>query len=440
MNNIDKVKAAIQDFMRDQVCLIIEPSQAFSASIQSCLNEMDLPLAQVITSRRFEDAKRIIHERRPKVVITEYEVEAKYGLSLLEVQGEYHDELSRVSIIITRNTSDSAVAEAAEEDIDAYILKPFSSGDFGQKFLEILQKKVSPSEYAKKIHLGKKLLLSKHYDEALNEFLESKKLDSRPTIACFYAGQIYLEQGHFAAALKEYRSGREYQPLHYKCLMAEFDALMARENYAEAYHLVQLIYSNYPVNAERLGQIFIAAVFTQHFDEIENYFQLFLKLEVRTAKLVQLTSLALYTAGRFFLAKVNTAKACDYFDMGVLSTSRDIGFLDKVIHELLLVNAVKEAEAFLAKILPADVGTAEYNRLSFKVGRHILPTDQVIEKGRKLVIAGQGNPEVFEYLVKTLALAGKELMAESIIARAVESHPQLRAPLYKILKENLKHL
>jgi DNA-binding response OmpR family regulator len=430
----------MREFMRDQVCLIVEPSQTFSASIQQCLNEMNLSIGQVITARKFEDAKRVIHERKPKIVITEYEVEAKFGLTLLETQGDYHDELNRVSIIVTRNTTDSAVAEAAEEEIDAYILKPFSPDNFTYKFLEILDRKVRPSEYAKKIRSGKKLFAANQLEAALGEFIESKKLDKKPTLACYYAGQVYQVRGEFQKALAEYREGRTYQPLHYKCLMAEFEELITREGYKEAYRLIPLIKANYPVTSHRLGQIFIAAVFTQHFDEIADYFQLFLKMEGRTPKLVQLTSLALLTAGRYFLGKNDTARACEYFEMGVLASSRDIRYIEKIVHDLLQANAIKEAEYFLAKVQPHDVGTPEHARLAFKVDRHVLTPEQTIEKGRKIVSAGQGTPEVYEILVKTLALAGKEPMAESIISRALEDHPELRAPLYKVLSENLRKL
>jgi DNA-binding NarL/FixJ family response regulator len=432
-----KFKASIQDFTRDQVCLIIEPSQTFSASIQNCLNDMDLSLSQVITARKYEDAKRIIQERKPKIIISEYEVEAKFGLSLLEMQGEYFDELSRVSIIITRNTMDSAVAEAAEEDIDAYILKPFSQDSFRYRLLDVLEKKVSPSEYAKKIRLGKRLFESNLLDEALAELLAGKKLNKKPTLACYYIGRIYEAQGDSQKALKEYREGRDYQPLHYKCLTAEFDELMLKENYKEAYPLIPFIKENYPTTAHRLGQFFIAAVFTQNFDDVGSFFQLFLQTELRTPKLIQLTSLALFTAGRSFLAKAEIARACEYFEMGILSTSRDIGYLEKVIDELLMAKAFKEAEGFLGKVLPAEVGSPHQSRLSFKVDRYLLTQEQVIEKGRKLVAAGHGTPEVYEILVKVLAAAGKEPMAEFMISRALETFPQMRSPLYKILTENL---
>jgi DNA-binding NarL/FixJ family response regulator len=428
---------AIRDFMRNEVCLIVEPSQTFSASIQHCLNDLNLSLEQVITARRFEDAKRIIHERKPKVVITEYEVESKFGLSLLELQGLYHNELERISIIVTRNTSDSTVAEAAEEEIDAYILKPFSPDTFRQKFLEILEKKVTPSEYARKIHRGKMLFAAQDLEGALGEFLTSKRLDRKPTLACFYAGQTFQFQGEFLKALAEFREGRTYQPLHYKCLMAEFDELVLREDYKEAYRLIPLIKANYPVTAQRLGQMFIAAVFTQHFYEMSDYFQLFLKLEARTPQLTQLASLALLTTGRYFLSKKDLAQACECFEMGALATAREMGYLEKVIHELLVFGAVKEAEGFFGKIQPHEIGTPEYARLSFKVDRFLLNQEQVIAKGRKIVSAGQATPEIYEVLVKILATAGKEPMAESIISKAMESHPELRTSLYKILTDYL---
>jgi tetratricopeptide (TPR) repeat protein len=428
--------SSIKEFLGGQVCLIVEPSSAFSSSIHACLMEFGLTLSQILTVRKFEDAKRIIHEKKPKVVISEYEVGTDLGLSLLELQGEYYpDEMSRISIIVTRNSADSAIAEAAEEQVDAYILKPFSVDFFRDKITTVFNRKMNPSNYMEKIRAGKNHFSLNEFKESVADFGEAKKLDDKPTLACFYSGQSYQAMGDKVKALAEFKEGRKYQPLHYKCLIGEFESEMAEQKYAEAYVLVELIRTHYPITSHRLGQFFIAAVFTYHFDELPTLYQIYLKLEQRPAKLVQLTSMALFTAGRYWVNQNSLQKAVDCFEMGVMASGREIGYIEKVINIFLKIKAAKESQVFFSKIQPSDVGTSAYNRLGFKIDQFILSKNQLIEKGRKIVAADEATPEIYISLVGLLADENKISMAESIISKALATYPEMRAELYQILKE-----
>jgi len=426
----------LQKFLGDGNCLIVEPSSAFSSSLQKCLKDMGIPLSRVQTSRKFEDAKRLIAEKKPKLLVTEYEIEQSFGLALIEMQEQYHGEMSRISAIVTKNNSDSAVAEAAEEQVDLYILKPFSVDTFKQKMNAAIHRKVSPSPYAQKVQAGKRFLEAKEFEGAIQEFFQAKPLQEKPTLACFYAGQTFHAQGNKAAALAEFQAGRRHQALHYKCLIGEFEMLVEERRFKEAYALVPLIRDNYPLTSHRLGQIFIAAVFTYNFDDLRLYYNLFLKLEQRPPQLIKLTSMALLTAGRFALKEKDIRKASVFYEMGIITTGRNIEFIEAVVSDLLKIKASNEAEAFLAKVAQSDVGTSRFKQLAFRVDEQTLRKDQVIEKGRKLVIAGEGNPEIFQSLVRLMAEEGKITMAETVISTAVAKHPELRDALYKILEES----
>jgi len=102
-------------FLGEGVCLIVEPSGAFSASIQICLRDLGVPAGQVVVAKKFTEAMTAIKEQKPKVLVTEYEIEKEFGLTLIEEQEKYHSIQSRLSVIVTKNGTDSAIAEAAEE-------------------------------------------------------------------------------------------------------------------------------------------------------------------------------------------------------------------------------------------------------------------------------------------------------------------------------------
>lgn len=426
----------ITRFLTDGVCVIVEPSSTFSSSIQSCLHGLGVRGEQILIARKFEDARRLIRESRPRVLVTEYEMTGGLGLALIEEQEKHFGESDRISIIVTKNSSDSAIAEAAEEQVDAYVLKPFSADDFHARLLQVFSQKMNPSKYVQRIREGKQQFDMKDFDRASEEFIAAKGLDEKPTLACFYAGRSFLAKGDGERALAEYREGRRYQPLHYKCLIGEFESLMDAKKYAEAYDLSLVIRKNFPVTSGRLGQFFIAAVFTRHFQDLPHYYQLFQRLENRTPWLIQLTSLAFLTAGRFAMAQKDLPKACEYFDCGVTVTGRDVKFLGMVIDELLAVKAVAQAADFLKKLPAEEVGGADHARLSFKVDRLELPKEQLVERGRRIVMDGMGTPELYEQIVILMAELGKTALAESVINRAVTDHPEMRERLYKLLEEH----
>ncbi|MGE0527646.1 MAG: hypothetical protein AB7G93_09205 [Bdellovibrionales bacterium] len=429
-------KASIETFLGNQFCLIVEPSAAFSSNIQACLKSVGVAPTRILIARRYEDARRMIEAHKPCLLVTEYEVEKHFGLSLVELQEQVFKGPVRASMIVTRNSSDSVVAEAAEEQVDAFLLKPFSVETFREKLLQVLERKANPSPYATRISEGKKLFEGKEFRKAAEIFASAKSLSDKPSLACYYTGSALLQQGDRAGALKEFQEGRKHQPLHYKCLTSEFDILVGEKRYAEAYALVPTIKDNYPLTPRRLSQIFICAVFTYKFSDLAVYFDLFCRLEHRPSDLVKVVSMALFTAGKYFVEKNAMDEAMQMFDRGATVAGRSLAFLQKVVDELLKAKAYKEAQIVLGKALQSDRGTPEYNRLGFRVDMFVLRKDQLIEKGRKLIMTGEGNPEIYEIVVKLMAEEGKVTLAEAVINRAIADFPNMRAALYTILENS----
>jgi hypothetical protein len=77
--------------------------------------------------------------------------------------------------------------------------------------------------------------------------------------------------------------------------------------------------------------------------------------------------------------------------------------------------------------------------LSFRVDELVLSKEQLIEKGRKLVLAGHGTAEIFQSLVLLMVTYGRLTLAETVIGAAVRDYPELRPTLYGILAEAEKN-
>ena len=428
--SIENVKA----FLGDGVCLLVEPSPSFSASLQSLLAEIGVPLSQVIVSRKYEDALKVVADRKPRLLVTEYDLPNGAGLSLIEQLEQLSEESQRIAIIVTKNSSDSAVAEAAKGAVDAFILKPFSTEVFRAKLLECLARKTQPSDYQKQLSAGRALFNEQKYPESLKAFQRAKPLDPKPSLACFGEGQSYERLEDDEKALAAYREGRKLTPLHYKCLVGEFDLLMKLKRFDEAYQGVPELRDNYPIPPGRLGDLFTAAVFTYHFDDLHRYHEVYLNFDMRSPYLVKMMSVGFMTAGRFYLQRQEVAPALKFFEMGMSVRGREITYLESIFDELMRAGAVKEADTVLNRVLPADVGTKLYNQMRFRMEQRRLPVDQWVERGRRLIQSGEANAEIYRLVVEGLTKMGRATLAESVIAQAVKEDPELRVPLYAILE------
>lgn len=430
-------RISIEDFLKDQYALIAEPSPAFSASIRACLVNLGMNLDNIRVAYKFADCREFINEKKPKILVTEYKIEDFFGLELMDIQSKLYDEISRIAIVVTKSPEDSTVAEAAEEQVDAFLLKPFSSEDFRKKIMSVLEKKANPSTYMTAIKSGKELLAAKELKQAYEQFIKAKQLNPQPSLACYYASQCLKLAGKSEAAIEQLREGRSYQKLHYNCLTGEFDILMNGKRYAEAYELVALLKDNFPLTPRQLAQVFMASIFTRNFADVALHHALFLRLEHRSAELIKVASMALFTAGRYYLEKKDTDTAFDLFDKGLTASARDFAFLEKIVDELLKMKDVNSAQRFLAKTPQSMIGSAEHSRLLFKVDEAVMPSSQLIERGRQIVMSGKGTPEIYLIVVRLMAKEGKTTLAEAVISRAVSEDPKLRESLYKILDENL---
>ncbi len=424
----------VSDFLNNQMALIVEPSNAFFSVIQSCLIGYKMSGDKILFASTYNEAVRMMAEFKPKILITEYMIGKHFGLSLVEKHDDLFDSLSRISIMVTKESSDNAVAEAAEEQLDAYIVKPFSAADMQKRLLEVIKRKMHPSPYVQKIREGKELDKVNNLDGAMSLFAEAKVLNPKPTLACYYLGNGFLTKRNYPSARKEFHEGLTYNELHYKCLTGEFDCLMQENQYQEAYKLAKVIGKNFPVTSLRLGKFFVAAVYTENFEDLPRLYELFTNLDFRPPDLNNLVSLALLTAGRFYIRKKNDiASAIKYFEMTANVSGRNIEIIEKIIDELLKIKNFSNAEAFLKMVRSEDLGTPKQVQLQFKVGRFILSPDAIVEMGRKIMVEGKFNPEMAKIIIQFIVDNGKLPLAESLIVKGVALFPEIRKDLYTIL-------
>ncbi len=425
---------SIAGYLANTKCLLVEPSSAFIANISSSLISLGAKKDKIYTALRMEDALEIIECHKPTLIITEHQIGDKFGLDLIDKVDQLVGEQNRIAILATRNADITSVAEAAEEQIDAYILKPFSLGDFQKKLQDTILNKTKPSNYMSHIQSGKALLLNGELENASNKFNEAKKLHPKPSLAFYYCGLIQQKFEKKEQAIDEFKQGLALTPLHYRCLTAYFDALFQQQNFKVAYELIKPLRIHYPISSKRLGQIMICSIYCQHIEDMPEYFKLFSQIKNRTTDLIKVATASFKTAGKTMLKENQPEKALMYFEMGAISAQLDPEYLDGVVRDLLKARQPGPATELFKKYPRQSQSTDRYKMLGFLLECQTLAPVQVLDRGKKvMLLLEKGEPDFYRELVRIAKSLGKEMAAEDIINKAVTHFPDLRKELYALL-------
>ncbi len=427
-------KAMIKEYMKNRKVLIADSSKSFSAVVQKTCIEYGSDYQNTFIGSTWERAENMMN-KNPEIIFSEYQITGHYCLDLAPMQRQiYEKQQDRVFIVITSTSTDSAVAEAAEEEIDAYLLKPFSLGQLQETIKKVVGSKIQPSDYSILLQEAQDLLKANKIPEAEEKFLKATGMSNKPSLAWYYAGYTAELTDRTDLALERYREGRKFNNIHYKCLQGEFNILFKQRKETEAYQVIKLITENFPVTPQLLAKIFTLSVLTRSIGDLEQYYKLYTNLDRRPPELIKIVSAAMMTAGRLSLLKKDGAAACGFFKKGVTTTGREMGYIEKIIQLLLDEKLFNESEEFFKMWPPEEVGKERHALINFKIAKNVVAPEQVLNLGKQLIGQGLADEEVFRTSVKILVDQGRANNAEDIIFKATQKYPTMKTELYGMLK------
>ena len=238
----DKASLVFEKYISERNIVIADPNASSRAGLARALVNMGAKTIHVSLAPSFTVAVDCINEKKPHVVLCDYDLGGGRGLDLLQAQRVQRPESREcLFVLITGNTSQSAVARAAEEDVDSYILKPYTLEVLRNCIMSAALTKIKPSDYIQTIEAGKGLLQEGKFDEAIKTFEKAMQMDSQPALACFYLGQTELMKKLMDEAEGRYEKGLGYNKIHYKCLTGLYDLLYDQKKYADAYDVIKKI-------------------------------------------------------------------------------------------------------------------------------------------------------------------------------------------------------
>lgn len=434
-----KLKEAelFQKFIVNKKILIADESASSRSGIFTAFSKLGVKPFQISLASTLADAEVEVIQRKPDIVIAEYNFGKHCGLDLLQRQREKNPDVKKtIFILLTSNSSQTAVARAAEEDVDAFILKPFTAEVLRNSLIRAALMKAHPPEYVKKIDEGKAKLAAGEVDAAEAIFKEAVKLDAQPSLAHYYIGQILFLRKIIDPSRDCYETGLGFNKIHYKCMVGLYELLMELKLHKEAYDVVKRISQYFPANPKRLAEVLRLAIINKSYEDVERYYVTFCNIDERNDTLVSYICAALVVCGKYYVRSGNRARAMELFQKCVATAAGRTKFISEIVLALVEAKMAGEATQML-KRYPVELHkTPDYLLLDFQVLNFTLSPQLILQKGREVLDAGVDSERVYEIMLERASEVKNVRMMESLISKCDNKYIKLKdrfTPIYDAL-------
>ncbi|MGK5085820.1 response regulator [Bdellovibrionota bacterium FG-1] len=413
------------EYLVGKKTVIADSNSISRVVIAQCLAALGARTTDMTLTTNYDDAREAIVRLKPNVVICDYDLGKRCGLDLLPEQRATRPESKdTLFILVTGNTSQSAIARAAEEDIDTFIIKPFTPTSLKAAILKTAISKLRPPAYLIEIDKGKMAMNEGRYDDAFGNFEKAKSLDTTPELACYYLAQAKMLKQAYEGALEHFEEGLGYNQIHYKSLVGLHELLLKKGEHQRAYQVIRKISGYFPANPQRLNGVLRLAIQTGNFDDIDQYYETYKNIDHRTEEMVRTMCAALVVAGKFYLKSANLERCVSYFNKATVSCGGKTRIFREIVISLTEHGQFQAAEEFLIKFpLGAQKGT-DYAACNLLLTDKVQGPSFAIARGREYIKQGLHDPLIYKILIERSYEAGYTDSADDLVKVARSRWPE----------------
>ncbi|HLW57140.1 MAG TPA: response regulator [Bacteriovoracaceae bacterium] len=397
-------KEIFRKFIEENEILIIDKNASSRNRLMKIFFDLGAKRQMIHTASHLDEAIELFESKNIGIILSEYLISGGSGFDLFKkIRRERPEEKFPCLILVTSNMSQTVVAKAAEEDVDSFIIKPYTIQSVHENLLATITFKVNPPDYIKKIEEGKTVLKSADFDKAISIFKEACTLNEKPSLAMFYLGQANYLKKVYQGAEVSYEAGLNFNEIHFKCLMGLYDLYREENKTEEAYRVVKKIIEYFPTNTERFEQIIRLAILTRNFEDFDKFYDVYKELDERDAELTKRLGAGLFIAGKYYISMGHFDRAMNFFDKVAVSCFEFPQFLRSIITILIDHDKVDEAHRFLRRFPSGSMDTEDFRISSFLISsRQMTDKDQIIKLGLDIYNLGFEDKRLYTTLVELM--------------------------------------
>jgi CheY-like chemotaxis protein len=430
--------AIFSEYLSTRKVLIADPNGPSRVGIARMMVNLGAKTKHLLLADDHASAVSELTHARPELMISEYSMPDGNGIDLAQQFRRHAVTDASTFVLLTANATQSVVAQAAEGDVDMFLLKPYTLRDFTAHIVRVVLGRLHPSDYLRTIAEGKRLLAEGKATEAVDRFKRATALNASPALAWFHHAQAELYQQLVEGAGRSYRHGLQHNAIHYRCLSGLFDLLLQQGRLNDAYAVVKKLAHVFPANPQRIFQVFSLAVETGNIGDIEEYYRSFQGLEHRNDELVKYVCAALVVCARHFHKQGDAPRSKEMLHNAAVSAAGRITILREIVRTSLELGQVDGAKATLARFPPATQSGVHFLVCQFLV-RNATETDAGLSLHalQRLDAQGVADPVLDQWRLRLLRRLGKAEEAEEFLAAALMKWPHEREPLKEAARAEL---
>ncbi|MBI3599395.1 MAG: tetratricopeptide repeat protein [Nitrospinae bacterium] len=317
-------------------------------------------------------------------VICDWNMPVMSGIELLRKVRDDEKLKDMPFLMVTAEITESQIVQAAETEVDGYIIKPFVAKTLGEKINSILDKKANPGEADKAITKAMKYYDGGMYKEAISTYEDALKMTPKSARIRHAIGEVYEKMGMDDKAIAYYEEAYKINPQYIKVHQSMGDMYLKKGDTDKAMESIERAAKISPNNPQRQAQL-----------------------------------------GKIYLAKGEVEKADKAFKTAVNVDPKNAG-LRTDIGEAYLKSGhdEKAAESFKGSLNVVE-NIHVYNRLGIALrrkGKHL----EAIEEYKKAIRLDPKDEAVYYNMGRAYLEVKKKIEAVSAFKKALEIDPNFK--------------
>ena len=193
---------------KEMKVLIADDGQNMLRTLANMLRAMGFN--QIVRADNGETALSRVRSESPDLILSDWNMPHMTGVEFLRAVRDDEKFRALPFIMITGEVDDMTVAEAAEEEVDGYLLKPFTLQDMKNKIDAVLSRKREPSQIDVHLSLAKVYIDARQWEQALDEVKKAAKINNKLPRVSFAQGFVYENMGDMENARRMYERAVEF--------------------------------------------------------------------------------------------------------------------------------------------------------------------------------------------------------------------------------------
>ncbi len=194
-------------------------------------------------------------------VVCDWNMPVVSGIEFLRTIRENEKFKTIPFLMVTAEVDAPQIVQAAETEVDGYIIKPFVARTLEEKINSILEKRANPSDIDKLIEKAVEYTNSGMFKEAISLYEHALSLNPKSARIRHSIGQIYEKMGMDDKALQYYEDAYKNNPQYIKVHQNMGDLYLKKGNTEKAAEVIEKaakISPNNPQRQAQLGKIYLS--------------------------------------------------------------------------------------------------------------------------------------------------------------------------------------